>query len=287
MPRTTKKANEILKNKAVSPITGVPGGDLRNLINNPTVKKQVAMALLGTGLNPDRYTRVISSGISRNPKLAQCTQTSFLGAMMQAAQLGLEPNTSLGYAYLIPYRNKGVMECQFQIGYQGMIELARRSGLIVQARTVYENDNFDYSYGLNETLEHKPARTNRGKPIFYYAIYKDKDGYGTFVVLSREDVEAHAKRFSKSFNNGPWQTDFDAMALKTAIKQVLKLAPLSVEFKEGINSDESFKNIEIDKIEDTNALELEPEFIEVEEEPEVKDEIEKLQSSLKQETVFD
>ena len=64
-------------------------------------------------MTPERFTRIVLSALSSNPTLAQTTPQSFLGAMMTAAQLGVEPNTPLGQAYLIPFRNKGVLECQF------------------------------------------------------------------------------------------------------------------------------------------------------------------------------
>lgn len=70
-------------------------------------------------MTPERFMRMALSAINNTPKLAECTQISFLAALMNAAQLGLEPNTPLGQAYLIPYNNKGTMECQFQIGYKG------------------------------------------------------------------------------------------------------------------------------------------------------------------------
>ena len=88
---------------------------------------EIAKALPSV-MTPDRFTRMMLSAVSATPKLAECTPKSFLGAMMNAAQLGLEPNTPLGQAYILPYSNKGVMEAQFQIGYKGLIDLAYRSG---------------------------------------------------------------------------------------------------------------------------------------------------------------
>lgn len=99
-------------------------------------------------MTPERFTRIALSALSNTPKLMECTRNSFLGALMNAAQLGLEPNTPLGQAYLIPYENrkKGVTECQFQIGYKGLLDLCYRSGEVasVQAQVVYENDKFEY-----------------------------------------------------------------------------------------------------------------------------------------------
>lgn len=200
-------------------------------------------AALPSVMTPERFTRITMSALSANPRLKDCTPQSFLGAMMTAAQLGLEPNTPLGQAYLIPFKNHGRMECQFQLGYKGLIDLAYRSGevSIIQAHTVYENDDFQYELGLDATLRHVPARSNRGKPIFYYAIFKTKTGGYGFQVMSIEDVRTHAQKFSKSFGNGPWQTNFDEMAKKTVLKKVLKYAPLKSDFARGIAQDNTIK----------------------------------------------
>ena len=196
-------------------------------------------------ITPERFTRIILSAISTNPRLAECTPQSFLGAMMTSAQLGMEVNTPLGQACLIPFKNKnqGVLEVQFQLGYKGLIDLAYRSGevSIIQAHAVYENDVFEYELGLDPKLKHIPATSDRGNPIAYYAMFKTKDdGYG-FEVMSTADIEAHARRYSKSFNNGPWQTNFDEMAKKTVLKRVLKYAPLKSEFVRAVAQDETVK----------------------------------------------
>lgn len=197
---------------------------------------------LPTVLTPDRFTRMVLSALSTNPKLSACTPTSFLGAMMQAAQLGVEPNTPLGQAYLIPYKNHGVDEVQFQLGYRGMIDLAYRSGEVstIQAHTVYSKDSFSYELGLEPSLKHIPARTDRGSPTHYYAVIKMKDGGYSFAVMSIEDIKAHQKRYSKA-SFGPWQSNFDEMAKKTVLKKALKYAPLKSEFVRGISADETIK----------------------------------------------
>lgn len=159
---------------------------------------------------------------------------------MQAAQLGVEPNTPLGQAYLIPYGNV----CQFQLGYKGLIDLAYRSGEVssIQAHEVHENDVFEYEYGLEPKLKHIPAQKDRGNVIMYYAVLKLKNGGVGFEVMSREDVETFARKKSKAFNNGPWQTDFDEMAKKTVLKKVLKYAPLKTEFARAVATDETVKS---------------------------------------------
>lgn len=205
---------------------------------------EIAKALPSV-LTPERFTRIVLSALSTNPKLGQTTPNSFLGAMMTAAQLGVEPNTPLGQAYLIPYWNTKAnrLECQFQLGYKGLIDLAYRSGdvNIIQAHTVYANDEFEYSFGLEPVLRHVPAKSDRGEPVMFYAMFRTKDGGYGFEVMSMEDVRAHAQRFSKSFGSGPWQTNFEEMAKKTVLKKVLKYAPLKSDFVRGLASDESIK----------------------------------------------
>jgi recombination protein RecT len=165
--------------------------------------------------------------------------------MMSAAQLGLEPNTPLGQAYLIPYKNKGVDEVQFQIGYKGLIDLAYRSGEVevVQAQVVYENDDFECAYGLEPKLTHKPADRDRGEPIKVYAIFKTKSGGYGFEVMSMEDVRKHAEKYSQAYKSGfsPWKTNFEEMAKKTVLKKVLKYAPLKSDFVRGVVQDETIK----------------------------------------------
>ena len=194
--------------------------------------------------------------------------------MMTAAQLGLEPNTPLGQAYLIPFRNKGTLECQFQLGYKGLIDLAYRSGQItvIQAHTVYANDEFHYEFGLDPQLKHVPAEGDRGEPIFFYAVFKTKDGGFGFEVMSADEVRAHAKKYSQAFSSdySPWKTNFEEMAKKTVLKKALKYAPLKTDFVRGLSTDETVKTELSDdmfsvpaQVIDTEALEVDPETGEV------------------------
>lgn len=203
---------------------------------------EIAKALPSV-LTPERFTRITLSALSTNAKLAETTPKSFLGAMMTAAQLGLEPNTPLGQAYLIPFRNHGTLECQFQLGYKGLIDLAYRSGDVstIQAHTVYANDEFEYELGLEPKLRHVPAKSDRGDPVFFYAVFRTKDGGYGFDVMSVDDVRAHAKKYSKAYGNGPWQTNFEEMAKKTVLKRVLKYAPLKTDFVRAMTADETIK----------------------------------------------
>lgn len=227
-----------------------------------SMEKQIKKALPSV-ITPERFSRIVLTAVSTNPKLGACTPESFLGAMMTAAQLGVEPNTPLGQAYLLPYNNtkKGCIECQFQLGYKGMIDLAYRSGEVttIQAHVVHENDEFAYSFGLEPTLKHVPAMRDRGEPTHVYAVFRTKDGGYGFEVMSVEDVRAHARKYSKSFGSGPWQTNFEEMAKKTVLKRVLKYAPLKTDFARNLAQDETIKT-EID--EDMSVIPAE--FVELE-----------------------
>jgi len=193
----------------------------------------------------DRLARIAVTAIRQNPKLGQCTAISLLGGIMQSAQLGLEPNTPLGHAFLIPYwdsKNR-VFEANFQVGYQGIIDLCYRSNIyqVIYAMEVYQNDQFDYRYGLDPYLQHKPANQPEGEPIYYYAVYKTSEGGSDFRVWSREKIIAHAKLYSQTFAKdfSPWKTNFDAMAKKTVLKDLLKYARRSVELQRAISIDGS------------------------------------------------
>ena len=210
-----------------------------------SMEGQIAKALPSV-LTPERFTRMVLTALSANEKLRECTPQSFLGAMMQAAQLGVEPNTPLGQAYLIPYKNNGTLECQFQLGYKGLLDLAYRSGevTIIQAHEVYENDEFAYEFGLEPKLRHIPTTGKRGTVTHYYAMFKTKSGGYGFHVMGRDEVEEFAKKYSFAYKKGystPWITNFDEMAKKTVLKACLKYAPIKTEFARTLSADETIK----------------------------------------------
>ncbi len=185
----------------------------------------------------DRMARIVLTAIRTTPKLTECSQESFLGSVMQCAQLGLEPNTPLGHAYLIPFWNKhlSTYECTLITGYQGMIDLAMRSGRVssIFAHAVREGDEFSYRLGLDPTVAHVPSSDgDREKmPITHvYAVARIKDADPVFVVLSKAQIDARKNRSQsakKSFS--PWQSDYEAMALKTAVRALFKWMPKSSE----------------------------------------------------------
>lgn len=218
---------------------------LKDYVNK--MSSQIAVAL-PANLTPERFQRIVLTAISSNPKLEECTPQSFLGAMMTAAQLGIEPNTPLGRGYLIPRKakkdNAYIDECTFQLGYKGLIDLAYRSGEVVTigAHTVYANDKFRVTLGLNADIEHEPTMGERGDPIAFYAYYKTKGGAYGFEYMTVEDAREHAKKFSEAVKKGwssPWNTNFEEMAKKTVLKKALKYAPLSTEVAAKISMDET------------------------------------------------
>lgn len=189
-------------------------------------------------VSPDRMARIAMTAVRQTRDMELCTAPSFVGCVLQAAQLGLEPNTPMGHAYLIPRKNKKLnadqRECTMIIGYQGMIELARRSGMVssIYAYAVREGDDFEYELGLNPNIRHKPSEdpTREDKPITHvYAVAAMRDSSDrVFVVLSKAKIEAHRKR-SGTPDEGPWVTDYEGMALKTAVRQLFKWLPKSAE----------------------------------------------------------
>jgi len=229
----TQKKNEVEKRKR--PQT------LKEYVE--AMSGQIAKALPKV-MTPERFTRIALTALSSNPKLAECDRNSFLGGLMQSAQLGLEPNTPLGQAYLIPYRNnkRGITECQFQVGYKGLIDLAYRGGEMasISSYCAYGNDEFVYELGLEPKLIHKPAKSNRGSLEFVYAVFKLKNGGYGFEVMSVEDIITHAKKYSQAYSSSfsPWKTNFEEMAKKTVLKKVLKYAPIKTEYLQATVADE-------------------------------------------------
>ena len=229
-----------------------------------TLEPEIRKALPSV-ISTERFTRMALSALNNNQQLMECSQMSFLAALMNAAQLGLEPNTPLGQAYLIPYRNKGKLECQFQLGFKGMIDLIYRNENVqtIQAHCVHKNDTFTYAFGLNPKLEHIPAvdeEGSRGEITHVYALYKLSNGGFGFEVMSKGDIDRHAEKYSKSFESSfsPWKTDYDSMAKKTVIKKLLKYAPLKTDVIRAVNTDSSIKSeLSVDMSEVVNEIDYE------------------------------
>lgn len=204
------------------------------------MRPQVAMAL-PQEMSADRMVRMCMSVVQQNPKLLDCSTESVLGCIMTSAQLGLYPDNSvLGHAYFVPYKKK----CTFIAGYKGLINLASRSGKVtsIMGYAVYDGDPFEYEYGLNPVLKHKPS----GDPIdsreltHVYGIARMlNEPIPQFVVMSKEEVDKIRAR-SPAFRGGygPWIDDYEPMAIKTVIRRLTKYLPLTSELQRAIGLDE-------------------------------------------------
>jgi recombination protein RecT len=239
-----------------APSTSVVRSQIKAL--EPSISRAVP-----TGMSAQRFTRVVLTELSKNPTLERCRPATVLGAVMTAAQLGLEFGP-LGHAYLVPYKD----QCTLIVGYRGYIDLARRSGQLksIVARPVHANDEFDFEYGTDERLTHRPAFGDRGPVIGYYGVALLADGGQVIHVMSKDDIESFKKR-SKASSNGPWVTDYDAMACKTVIRRMVPWLPMSVEAAQAIETDEqviswdgtdSHVDVETGEIIDGDVVEPEP-----------------------------
>jgi len=208
------------------------GGELVALLEK--MKPAIAQAL-PNHISPERIARIALTAVRTNHKLAQCTPQSFLGSLLQASQLGLEVNTPLGQAYLVPYNDV----CTLIIGYQGMMDLARRSGMVkaIYAHPVFKGDLFEYELGLEPRLKHRPC-DEPGPLTHVYGVARLTDGEPVFTVLTRERVESYRAR-SMAKNNGPWVNDYNAMAQKTAIRRLFTWLPKSAEMALAQDVDEA------------------------------------------------
>lgn len=213
------------------------------------VKGSVAAAL-PKHMTPDRVFGIVVAAASRTPELLECTLPSIAQAVMQCAELGLQPGAMLGEAYLIPRNNRknGTKECLMIPGYRGLVKLARQSGQVtdVYAEVVYANEVFEVELGLSRSLKHAPDFKNR--PLvkgpkdaekhlpFVYAVAKLKDGDPAFVVMTLDEVEAIRTR--ERDTGGPWSTDYPEMMKKTAIRRLTKLLPKSPDLERAIGLEE-------------------------------------------------
>ncbi len=216
-----------LRQQAQQPVSQAGTGVLARFFEK---NKKSITAVLPQHVDTNRMMRIALSAVRSTPKLMECTTESLFGSLVQCSQLGLEPNTPLGHAYLIPFYNKAARRTDVNvvIGYRGLIDLARRSGEIISisAHAVHQNDKFTYEYGLNEDLKHIPADGDRGTITHFYAVAKLEGGGHAFEVMSRAEVE----KIRDAGNNNPvWAQHFSEMGRKTVIRRLFKYLPVSIE----------------------------------------------------------
>jgi recombination protein RecT len=209
-------------------------------------------------MSPERLVRIALTCIRQTPELAKCTPASFLGSLFTAASLGLEPVA--GRCFLIPFRNRrkvgndwvSVSEVQLVVGVRGWTELFYRhqDSISLDVQEVCANDTFEYEFGTDSFLKHRPARGDRGDVTYIYAVAKLKGGGTLFKVMTYEECLAHGRNHSKTwddkakkfYDSSPWSSEPLAMCKKTVILQLAKLLPLSMEVSQAIAADETSRN---------------------------------------------
>lgn len=213
---------------------------LRGLLESDGFKQQVARAL-PVHLTADRFIRIAATTMMRTPKLASCDQASFFNALLTLSQLGLEPDGRR--AYLIPFENRkrGCVECQLIVSYQGLVELAMRSGKVsnIHCDVVCDNDVFEYDLG--EIKQHKiDFKSPRGAMFAAYALIRFKDGTAKAEVMSKDDVDAIRRR-SRAGDSGPWVSDYNEMAKKTVFRRASKWLELSPDVHDALYADDDVR----------------------------------------------
>lgn len=223
--------------------------------------------VLPKGMRPERLVRIALTCIRANPKLARCTPESFVGALLTTAQIGIEP--ILGRGYILPFSNSKkidgkwfkIDEAVFLLGYRGIADLFYRHEKSCQLAwgVVKEGDDFEYAYGTDAYLTHRPNMKQRGSAIGYYVIATLQGGSKPFLYMSHEDCIEHGKKHSKTYvskvydekqqkmipcdphflDDSPWLKDTESMCLKTVLIQLSKTLPLSIEAQQAIAADES------------------------------------------------
>lgn len=212
-------------------------------------------AALPKHISADRMIRVALTCYRQIPDLRKCSMESVMGAVVQCAQLGLEPGLQ-GQAYLIPFKKnwkekdpetgrdvwKSRMECQFIPGYKGLISLARRSGDVssITATTVRQADKFRIVLGIDPLIEHEPNLdvADRGDIRLVYVVAKFKDGGHHLEWMTKPEIDAIRAR-SKAKDSGPWVTDYEQMAKKTVIRRASNYLPMSVELQNGLTASDA------------------------------------------------
>lgn len=231
-----------------------PAESIEDMINRSA--KALGMAL-PEHMRPERMVRIALTTLRINPKLYKCEPRSFLAALFQSAQLGLEPNTPNGESWIIPYNTRingvPVLQAQFQVGAYGFLKLFwnHQNSVSIQLESVHQNDFFEYDLGECTVKHRLPSFDGeRGDVVGYYAYAKLTNGGRVLKVMSKKEVLEHAKRFSKCYikkdnkfmDDTPWASHFDSMAKKTVLIQLMKVLPKSAELQRAINMDETIKN---------------------------------------------
>jgi recombination protein RecT len=213
-----------------------PTDMLKQIMAMPSVKEQFENCL---GDSSRQFVASLIDLYGSDNYLQQCEPKAVVMEALKAATLKLPINKSLGFAYVIPYKNHGKQEPQFQIGYKGLIQLAMRTGKYrhINADCVYEGELIHQDKLTGEIELGEPKSD---KVVGYFAMFETINGFRKVIYWPTEKVMAHAKRFSKSFSKDftPWKSDFDGMAFKTLLKNLLgKYGIMSIDMEQAFIED--------------------------------------------------
>ena len=213
-------------------------------------REETIRAILPDSMDLRRFVKTTMIALSKNPDLQRCTRESIVRSIIEAASVGLEPTGMLNRAWLVPYKNKKKDangreyyedEAQLAIGYEGLIDLSRRSGEVrkVTARVVYEGDEFTVVQGTEERLEHTPAFLTEDplKITHVYCIVTYRDGTTQHEVMTRTQVDA-VRAKAKAKNAMAWTDSYPEMARKTVVRRAMKYLPLTPEVIEAVARDD-------------------------------------------------
>ena len=209
---------------------------IKSFFDNPNVAKRFE-EIIGDKTRSIQFVSSVLQIANGNNYLKNADPLTIYNAALMAATLNLPINQNLGFAYIVPYGKAA----QFQLGYKGLIQLAQRTGQYksINVTEVYENQ-FKSFNSLTEELDCDFSILGEGKVVGVAAYFKLLNGFEKTSYWPIEKVTAHAKKYSKTFNNGPWKSDFNAMAKKTVLKLMLATyGPLSVEVQKAIESDQA------------------------------------------------
>lgn len=206
---------------------------LTKFIRNDSVQARINSLL---DKRASQFTTSLITIANTNNKIAQCRPDTVLNAALTAASMDLPLNPNLGFAYIVPYGN----EAQFQMGWKGYVQLAQRSG---RYKTISTTPVYDGQVVSNDPLRgivFDWSKPSEGDPVGYVAYFELLNGFEKTLYMSADDMRKHATRYSKSFNNGPWKTDYDKMAMKTVLKLLInRFGPMSTELEQAIVNDQA------------------------------------------------
>lgn len=219
-------------------------GALRSLLDR--YRPVISNLLRGTGVDDLTFQANVGNAVRAVPDLAGCVPETVLGAALKCAQLGLVPNDPRNQAWILPYKGKA----SFQLGYGGVIELARRAvpGVIFDGRAVYPSDEFDIDFGRPQPLTHRPAvargieRSAEEQAFAWYVQVRYPDGSVQLGLLDRRGVEYH-RSFSKQPNGKLWAESYDAAALKSVVMDMRRWLPTSTQLAAAIGADDEVHDV--------------------------------------------